>query len=454
MPDVAAPSQGPPGVRPLSWQDPSGEMGLNFHSGQLRAWDSQARVVLVLAGAQSGKTSFGPFWLAREIQRKGPGDYIVAAPTYKLLSLKLFPEFLRLFKVACRWGDFTGRGSFQNRFLFNAHGCRALFGRVPAEPTQVFFGHAQDPDSLESATGKAAWLDEAGQKKFRLGSWEAVNRRLAIHQGRVLITTTPYTLGWLKDLVFDPWRREKAAGRRHPHIEVVNFKSVENPAFPREEYERAREAMPSWKFRMFYDGIFERPAGSIYSDFDTSRHVTRQFPVPDDWPRYMGLDFGGVHTAGVLLAAEKSDQGQETGRLFLYREYPERARWASATAKGHALALKAGEPRMPRAVGGAASEDQWREEFRVAGLPVTEPPIKDVEPGIDRVIAAIKRDELVVFDTCTGVLDDLQNYSRELDDQGNPTEKIEDKEDYHYADALRYVISYVKGVKKVFWMNM
>jgi hypothetical protein len=205
---------------------------------------------------------------------------------------------------------------------------------------------------------------------------------------------------------------------------------------------------------MFYDGIFERPAGSIYSDFDTSRHVTRPFPVPDDWPRYLGLDFGGVHTAGVFLAAEKNDQGQETGRLFLYRDYPERARWASATAKGHALALKAGEPRMPRAVGGAASEDQWREEFRVAGLPVTEPPIKDVEPGIDRVIAAIKRDELVVFDTCTGVLDDLQNYSRELDDQGNPTEKIEDKEDYHYADALRYVMSYVKGVKKVFWLNM
>ena len=133
MPDVAAPSQGPPGVRLLSWRDASGEMCLNFHPGQLRAWDSQARVVLVLAGAQSGKTSFGPFWLAREIQRKGPGDYIVAAPTYKLLSLKLFPEFLRLFKVACRWGDFTGRGG--KRLFIAGEVLEALRDRAgPAVP--------------------------------------------------------------------------------------------------------------------------------------------------------------------------------------------------------------------------------------------------------------------------------------------------------------------------------
>ena len=348
MPDVAAPSQGPPGVRPLSWQDPSGEMGLNFHSGQLRAWDSQARVVLVLAGAQSGKTSFGPFWLAREIQRKGPGDYIVAAPTYKLLSLKLFPEFLRLFKVACRWGDFTGRGSFQNRFLFNAHGCRALFGRVPAEPTQVFFGHAQDPDSLESATGKAAWLDEAGQKKFKLASWEAIQRRLSIHQGRVLITTTPYDLGWLKQKLWDPWR----AG--DPSVEVIRFDSTENPAFPAAEFERARRELPKWKFDLYYRAIFTRPAGLIYDCFDEQAHKVRRFEIPYKWPRFLGLDFGGVHTAGVFYAEEPG-----TRRLFAYREYKAGER----SAAEHIHHLLKGEPRTPICVGGSKSERQWRREF-------------------------------------------------------------------------------------------
>ena len=43
----------------------------------------------------------------------------------------------------------------------------------------MYFGHANDPDSLESATAKAAWLDEAAQNKFKLDSWEAILRRLS-----------------------------------------------------------------------------------------------------------------------------------------------------------------------------------------------------------------------------------------------------------------------------------
>jgi hypothetical protein len=44
----------------------------NFHAGQQQAWKSTKRVVLVLAGARSGKTSFGPLWLYREMSRLAP----------------------------------------------------------------------------------------------------------------------------------------------------------------------------------------------------------------------------------------------------------------------------------------------------------------------------------------------------------------------------------------------
>src|SRR5436305_14072646 len=103
-------------------------------------------------------------------------------------------------------------------------------------------------------TGKAAWLDEAGQKKFRVGSYDAVQRRMAIHQGRILITTTPYDLGWLKQRIYDPWQ----AGDER--IDVIRFESIENPAFPREEYDRAKRELPRWKFDLFYRAIFTRPA--------------------------------------------------------------------------------------------------------------------------------------------------------------------------------------------------
>ncbi|MCA9368527.1 hypothetical protein KC887_09860, partial [Candidatus Kaiserbacteria bacterium] len=185
--------------------------------------------------------------------------------------------------------------------------------------------------------------------------------------------------------------------------------------------------------------IFTRPAGMIYDCFDESKHKVRPFSIPDDWKRYMGQDYGGVNTAAVYIAAEPDSQ-----RLYIYREYHH----GSRTAKEHKAAMLAGEPVRPLTYGGAKSEQQWRDEFAAAGLPVKEPPISDVEVGIDRVYGAIKNDELFVFDDCTGLLDELMSYARELDEMGEPTEKIADKNTFHLLDALRYIISYLRQENK------
>ena len=395
---------------------------LHFHRGQRRAWDSARRFVCVLAGTQGGKTSFGPHWLYREVQRGGPGDYLVVTPTYPLLVQKALSEFLRLFRRLLRLGDYTAS---DRAFTFSPDGSRRTFGRVPDEQTRVLFGHASEPDSLESATAKAAWLDEAGQKKFRLGSWEAIQRRLAIHQGRALITTTPYNLGWLKQQVWDRWK----AG--DPDFDVVRFDSTENPAFPPGEFERARRTLPRWKFDLFYRARFTRPAGLIYDSFDPARDTCPRFNVPANWRRYLGLDFGGVNTAGVFYAEDPGN-----GRLYAYREYLAGGR----TASGHAAALLAGEPGMPVCAGGSKGEQQWRDEFAAAGLPVHEPAVADVEVGIDRVYGAHAAGRIVVFKDLARYLEEKGAYSRAVDDAGNATEAIEDKHSFHLMDAERYIV--------------
>lgn len=381
--------------------------------------ESVKRFVLVLAGTQGGKTVTGPPWLSREIACCGPGDYLCVAPSYPLMQKKLLPEFLRLFQIVGRRGEYRSGDR-----IFHFHD----------GATKVFFGHADDPESLESATAKAAWLDEAGQKRFKFGSWEAILRRLAIHRGRCLLTTTPYVLGWLKQQLYDPWL---AAGRNHPDIDVVNFDSTANPAFPREEYERARAAMPAWRFNMFYRGLFEKPAGLIYDAFTEANKCPR-FTVPGDWPRFLGLDFGGVNTAAVFLAL---DPRSTPKKYYAYREYHAGGR----TANGHAAELLRGEPGVPRCVGGSKSEGQWRSEFRAAGLPVREPSVSDVEVGIDRVYGAVKDGSLVLFDDLTGLLDEFGSYSRPVDALGQPQEGIEDKESYHRLDALRYIVGRLRG---------
>lgn len=427
-----------------------GKLRLNFHLGQWRAWESQKRFVCVLAGTQSGKTSFGPFWLWREIQLRGQGDYMVVTPTFTLLELKALPEFKRLFEETLQLGKYTGSPS--RKFVFSEDGNRRMFGDKydPTKKTQVLFGYAEDSDSLESATAKGAWLDEAGQKKFKLGSWEAILRRLSIAQGRVLISTTPYDLGWLKQKIWDAWKAGDA------DIEVIRFDSTENPTFPQAEFDRAKRDLPSWKFDLFYRAIFTRPAGLIYDSFLDSHKVPR-FKIPDEWERYLGLDFGGVNTAGLFYAKEPN-----TNRYFLYREYKAGGR----SAAEHCYYLLEGEAKIPYCVGGSRSEGQWRTEFRkggeidivagggaikkvqAAGIPVRSPAFSEVEVGIDRVYGAHKRNQILVFDDLSGYLEEKQTYSRELDKNGEPTEKIEDKETFHYCDAERYIMGYLMGETK------
>jgi hypothetical protein len=394
-----------------------GRLYVRPHPAQARALRSEKRFVWMLAGTQGGKTSLGAVWLLREKQRCGPGDYLAVTATFPLLKLKMLPEFLRLWQDTLHLGEWRASDR-----VFACH-----------DGSRVIFGSAINPDSLESATARAAWLDEVGQDDFRLGSWEAVLRRLSLSQGRVLGGTTLYNLGWLKQQVYDKWR----GGAAEDHA-IIQFESRENPAFPDEEYERARRDLPDWKFNLFYRGQYDRPAGLIYDAFDPryreeGGHKVHAFDVPPAWPRTGGLDFGAVNTAKLALAHDP-----DADVYYLYREDLS----GGKTTAEHAAEAKAWMAGVNWQTwhGGSKSETQQRMDWGREGVTVLEPPVSDVEAGLDRVIALCKASRLYVFDTCLGTLDELGTYAREVDEQGQPTEKIKDKQTYHRLDALRYAV--------------
>lgn len=407
-------------------------LDLNMHSGQMKAWESAARFIGVLAGTQGGKTAFGPWWLAREIETCGHGDYLVVSSTYDLFFMKLLPTLLEVFCNVLKIGRYWATGRFieiADPDTGEFRGKRATDINMYA---RIILRSAEAPKGLESSTAKAAWLDEAGMDNFTFKAWEAVLRRVSLAsehgQGRCLLTTTIYNLGWLKTEVYDRW----ASG--DPDFEVVQFDSTENPNFPLKEFERARRTMPDWRFNMMYRGRFERPAGMIYDSFDERRQLVPRQELPLEWPRYLGLDFGGVNTAGMFYACEP-----HTNRYIAYREYKEGGR----TAAEHARALLGDGKSLQACVGGSHSEGQWRREFQVAGLHVREPDIKSVEVGIDRVYGAHKSNQLFIFNDLAGYIREKKSYARKLDKSGLPTEEIENKSSYHYLDAERYIMGWL-----------
>lgn len=405
-------------------------MQLFQHPGQLRAWDSTARIVAVIAGSQGGKTSWGPWWLWREITLRGAGDYLAVTVSYDLFKLKMLPAIREVFEhtlgIARYWaGDKVMELKNPETGQFIAK--RAddpMWGRI-------ILRSAASEGGLESATAKAAWLDEAGQDEFSLTAYDAIERRLTINEGRQLITTTPYNLGWLKQLIIDKDGRDG--------IEVIRFESVENPTFPRAEFERLRGKMPKWKFDMFMRAVLTRPPGMIFSDFvdayrDKGGHKVKPFALPQAWPRYVGVDPGAVNTAKLWGAHDP-----QTDVFYIYRESLEGGLSTAEHASGAVKLAAENNERVVMFYVGQKAEVQQRLDWQAAGVyNVAEPTIHDVESGIDKIIQLLKEHRLFIFDTCTGLLDEIGRYSRKLDSAGEVTEEIKDKATFHRIDSLRY----------------
>lgn len=388
----------------------------------------------MLAGTQGGKTSFLPWWLRREMSRTadsaGQNDYLAVTASYDLFKLKFLPAIREIFEHMLGIGRYWS-GNRVLELIDPTTQC--YWANQVDDPMwgRIILRSAESPGGLESATARAAIFDEAGQKSVTIDTYWALRRRLSLHQGRLCIGTTIYDLSWMKDEFYDPWER---ANRQHPEIDIIQFDSIENPSFPEEEYEAARERLPAWKFDMLYRGRYSRPAGLIYDCFDELADVIEPFAIPADWSRYLGLDFGGVNTCGVFFAQEPNSRN-----VYLYREYLA----GSKTAADHTADLLTGEPGRPICFGGAKSEGQWRQEFLASGLPVNLPPVAAVEVGIDRVYGMHKQHRIKVFSSCRGYLRQKRIYRRQVDARGEPTEKIEDKSSSHYMDAERYIMSYL-----------
>jgi hypothetical protein len=157
----------------------------------------------------------------------------------------------------------------------------------------------------------------------------------------------------------------------------------------------------------------------------------RPFTIPGEWLRQVGVDFGGTEHTALLWAADDP----AAGNAYLYRE----ALGGGYSGAEHARMAKEYQEPVRVAWGGSGSEDNDRRTWSLAGFPVREPMVPEVEAGIDRVVALFRQRRLFVFDTLTKLRSELGTYSRELDAAGEPTMKIENKERAHLPDALRYL---------------
>lgn len=432
------------GTQPLyELERERGVLTIYLHEGQRRAWESDRRFVFMIAGKQSGKTIFGPLWLLKMIQMLGGGDYLAISATYDLFKLKLLPALKQFFVhdlgIARYWAG--------DRILELRDPSTGEFGATYSHEHEKMWGRiilrsADSEEGLQSASAKAAWMDEPGL--YGPEVWKDVRGRLSLAEGPALGTTTPYDLGWLKQQVYDLWVRGD------PEIDVVQFSSRLSPFFSEAEYESLRRTMQDYQFRMDYDAEFGRPPAAILEDFvdaDVSDggHKYKRFIIPNEWPRMVAVDPGVVNPGKVWVAHDVTRD--------IYHIYRAEKGGERRTSKEHAIfdvkrAQNAGERVIWWAVG-AKSEKYWREDYKAAGAQgVREPTVTDVEEGIDRMVQLIKEHRVVVADDLVEFVDEILRYARVIKN-GEVTREIKDKSTFHLIDAFRYfAVQVVKGRTK------
>ncbi len=412
-------------------------------------------------------TIWGPKWLLREIYHpefgRGSGDYLAVTATFDLFKIKMLPAMLEIFcqiyKVGRYWsGDkIIELADPRTGEFWATKVSDRMWGRV-------ILRSADSPGGLEAATAKGVWADEIGQERFTKKSYQAMRRRMTVHQARLLMTTTLYEPGWFLYDIVRPAKNKAQATEvfvdndrgEMSYVDneirdtyLVQFDSTINPSFNQSEMNSAEEDTDEEDFAMFYKGREGSSKFLIYSNYASDKHLCPAFGIPPLWHRYIGVDYGGAHTCTVFYA-----ENPDNNILYCYESYLAGQKDIKEHVKD-ILAKCGGRPVL--AVGGSQSEDQWRREFGNYGIFVTRPNIGDVEVGIDRVNLTHKTDGIIYFDHLSGIIQQKETYRRVKNKEtGEPTKEIHDKGSYHYLDAERYIISEIRpiGVNKVKVMSL
>jgi len=387
---------------------------------QKRALRSKVRYTVLLGGTGSGKTHLIPVWHAMHIARdarEGVGadaSYLAIGPTADMVRDMIAPVFIKQFAGTAYEGEYARQ---------------AAIYRLPTGG-QIFMRSADEPLRIEGHHVRACSVDEPSQMKAAI--WPVIQARTALYKAPTLLTGYPTNMGWYYHDIYQRWKSGD------PDFDVIQFSSLENPDYPREEFEKARRRMPEWMFEMRYLGKFRKPLGLVYPTFGEQCCV-EPFEIPRDWPTYVAIDPGVFF--GALFAA------WHEGVYYLYAErYTEEIQPASV----HAEAVKA----LLRGAVQVFIYDPARAtdaaELEARGLVPMVPAANTVLTGIATLTGFINDGRLKVMrGRCPNFVDQMERYSFPTDAMtGTVSRENPIKKDDHLPDCARYLIQTLEGVRE------
>ena len=284
----------------------------------------------------------------------------------------------------------------------------------------------QRREAFQGTEQDIIWLDEEPP----IDIYTECLIRTMTTDGIILLTFTPL-LG-ISEVVKSFLDRKKA-----PSKYLVQATWDDVPHLSKEQKDKLWASIPEFQRDARAKGIPVLGAGAIYP-VDEETLIVNDFPIPDHWPRWYGMDVGWNWTAAVFFAEDR-----DTGTTYIWSVY----KAGKAEPIIHSEAVKARGAWLKGAIdyAGTNQTDGSRvmEVYQQCGLNVDKAN-KSVEAGIYTVWQAKTLNKLKVFKSCSGqYLDEQRLYRR--DAKGKIV-----KENDHIMDAERYGLmadSFIKSIK-------
>lgn len=274
------------------------QTSVTFGPGQSRVFTSEKRFIFAMGGKRGGKTTVGAYWsyqeLAKMRRRMSPSGMstvpptgLIAAPTYDQLQqstlLKFFEEFpglRRYYKEYKKQIEIPiGKGADGKPLI-----------------SKVYTRSLDEWKNVEGLNLDWGWIDEADSLQYQ--AWHTVMSRTGTTQGKILCTTTIYPASWINEMVNK---------RKDPDSTIITWPSIENPAFPLEEWERLKAQTDPTVFAREYMSQFVFESGLVYGDI-------LEYGLLDSVPEgvtmlatFIGIDYGLNDLTAVICVGFGSD---------------------------------------------------------------------------------------------------------------------------------------------------
>lgn len=193
------------------------------------------------------------------------------------------------------------------------------FPKVDGKQSTIRLGYCDAENDVLRYQGQeydCIFLDEATQlTEFQFQTFKGCLRGVNDFPKRIYVTCNPGGVGhaWVKRLFIE---RRYESGERAEDYSFIQADVYDNEVLLEKDpdYVNQLESLPYELRRAWLHGDWDVFAGQFFPEWSRDTHVMAPMEIPENWRRYVTIDYGMDMLAAYLIAVD------EQGRVYVIRE--------------------------------------------------------------------------------------------------------------------------------------